>query len=75
MLEAMVSIEQRGEEKWEQMMKVLDHLGKKLEGVEAGQQCLEGQAELAATVAKKAEEEHTILASQIEEPGKVVAHL
>jgi hypothetical protein len=68
-------VEQKGEEKWEQMMKMMDRVVKKLDTVEAGQHRLEGQAELSATVARKAEEEHTILAMQMEETGKVVAQL
>jgi hypothetical protein len=74
-LEAMATVEQKGEEKWEQMMKMMDRVVKKLDTVEAGQHRLEGQAELSATVARKAEEERTILARQMEETGKVVAQL
>jgi hypothetical protein len=42
------------------MMKMMDRVVKKLDTVEAGQHRLEGQDELSATVARKAEEEHTI---------------
>jgi hypothetical protein len=73
-LEAMATVEQKGEENWEQMMKMMDREVTKLDTVEARQQ-LEGQAELSSTVARKAEEECTILARQMEETGKVVAQL
>jgi hypothetical protein len=49
----MATVEQKGEEKWEHMMKMMDRVMKKLDTVEAGQHRLKGQAELSATVARK----------------------
>jgi hypothetical protein len=57
------------------MMKMMDWVVKKLDSVEARHHRLEGQAELSATVARKPDEERTILARQMEETGKVVAQL
>jgi predicted RNase H-like nuclease (RuvC/YqgF family) len=64
-------VEQKSEECWDQMMKILERLGDKVEAMEtgqqrlqrqveameAGQQRLHHQVEAAATSARKAEEE------------------
>jgi septal ring factor EnvC (AmiA/AmiB activator) len=71
LLETMEVVEQKSEECWDQMMKILERLGDKVEAMEtgqqrlqrqveameAGQQRLHHQVEAAATSARKAEEE------------------
>jgi hypothetical protein len=89
MPETMEVAEQKSEERWDQMMKILERLGDKVEAMEIGQQRLQRQAEAmeagqqhlhhqveaAATSARKAEEERSIMARQVDETGKAVSRL
>jgi hypothetical protein len=85
----MEAVGQKSEERWEQMMKILDRLSDKVEAMEigqqriqlqaeameAGQQRLQQQADIAATATRKAEEERSILAQQLDETWKTVSWL
>jgi hypothetical protein len=87
--EMMEVAEQKSEERWDWMMKILERLGDKVEAMEIGQQRLQRQAEAmeaghqrlhhqveaAATSARKVEEERSILARQVDETGKSVSRL
>jgi hypothetical protein len=85
----MEATEHKSDERWDRMMRILDRLGDKVEAMEIGQQRLHQQAEAmeagqfrlqqqketTPAAARKAEEERSILAWQVDETGKTVSRL
>lgn len=59
----MAGTAQKGEERWERMMQVLERVEMRLESLESGQQT-------AADTSKRAEEEREILARQVDETAE-----
>jgi hypothetical protein len=60
-LEAMAGVEQKGEERWERVMTVVERLTGKMEAMEVGQ--------------RKADEDRALMARQLQETEKAVSRL